>query len=98
MLRWIGYLPDQIERLLRPGVGGSVSRDELLAHFRAPLQRQAKLACNCVGKMIGARHVAKRSREPDWVLAPLRNIWLPQLAVELAAAPQRHAKQLAFAR
>jgi asparagine synthase (glutamine-hydrolysing) len=43
MLRWIGYLPDQVETLLRPGVGHSVSRDALLAHFRAPLARALHL-------------------------------------------------------
>jgi asparagine synthase (glutamine-hydrolysing) len=43
MLRWIGYLPDQVGTLLRPGVGGGVSRDALLAHFRAPLARAMHL-------------------------------------------------------
>ena len=43
MLRWIGYLPDRVDELLRPGVGEGVSRSELLAHFRAPLERTARL-------------------------------------------------------
>jgi asparagine synthase (glutamine-hydrolysing) len=43
MLRWIGYLPDRVDALLRPGVGAGVTRAELLAHFRAPLERTAHL-------------------------------------------------------
>jgi asparagine synthase (glutamine-hydrolysing) len=43
ILRWIGYLPDQVDALLRPGVGEGVSRDALLAHFRAPLARALHL-------------------------------------------------------
>ena len=42
MLRWIGYLPDQPD-LLRPGVAEGVTRDAVLAHFRAPLERSAHL-------------------------------------------------------
>ena len=42
MLRWIGYLPDQ-QGLLRSGVAEGVSRDAVLAHFRAPLERTAHL-------------------------------------------------------
>lgn len=43
MLRWIGYLPDRVDRLLRPGVGAGVSREALLGHFRAPLARASSL-------------------------------------------------------
>ena len=42
MLRWIGYLPDQ-PSLLRPGVAEGVTRDAVLAHFSAPLERSAHL-------------------------------------------------------
>lgn len=43
MLRWIGYLPELAGALLRPGVAEGVSREALLAHFRAPLERAARL-------------------------------------------------------
>jgi asparagine synthase (glutamine-hydrolysing) len=38
MLRWIGYLPE-VERYLRPGLTGSVSRETLTESFRAPWER-----------------------------------------------------------
>ena len=43
MLRWIGFLPEQGGALLRPGVADGVAQEEVLAHFRAPLEHAAGL-------------------------------------------------------
>ena len=43
MLRWIGFFPEQGSALLRPGVADGVAQEEVLAHFRAPLEHAAAL-------------------------------------------------------
>ena len=43
MLRWIGFLPEQGGALLRPGVADGVAQEEVLTHFRAPLEHAAGL-------------------------------------------------------
>jgi asparagine synthase (glutamine-hydrolysing) len=44
LLRWIGFFPDQLDTLLRPELADLLSRDELTASFREPLERNAHLS------------------------------------------------------
>jgi asparagine synthase (glutamine-hydrolysing) len=44
LLRWIGFFPDRLASLLRPELADLLTREELTASFRDPLERNAHLS------------------------------------------------------